>query len=323
MFKSRLIALLTLVIFGLTFLSTSYATQNGPDEDQISKEIFDTNDLIDNVPFKFEGTEYVNQRAFIESGRRCKSQMDQARLAAAEKIFQLEQRQKSGIAPQVTGATINVYWHVIRRGTGISNGDITNTMIFNQINVLNNAYAPWGYRFNLISIDRTTNSTWFGMDLGTTAEFNCKSALRRGTADDLNIYSANPPGGTLGWAYFPFDYSSNPVLDGVVLLYSTLPGGTAAPYNLGDTGTHEVGHWMGLFHTFQGGCAIPGDYVSDTPAEASPAFGCPVGRNTCASTGSDPIRNFMDYVDDSCMNTFTPGQDARMDSMFTTYRFGK
>ena len=62
---------------------------------------------------------------------------------------------------------------------------------------------------------------------------------------------------------------------------------------------------------------------SDTPAERSPAFGCPVGRNTCPAAGSDPIRNFMDYTDDSCMNTFTPGQDARMDAQFTTYRFGK
>jgi hypothetical protein len=221
-----------------------------------------------------------------------------------------------------TGGVINVYFHVITSTTGA--GDLTDQMIAAQISVLNDAFAPWGWSFNLVSTDRTANNAWYGMAPNTAAEAQAKAALRQGSADDLNIYSANPGGGLLGWATFPWSYASNPKEDGVVVLHSSLPGGTAAPYNLGDTATHEVGHWMGLYHTFQGGCNKKrGDFVADTAPEKEPAFGCPVGRDTCRAEGLDPIHNFMDYTDDACMDHFTAGQDARMDAQFTAYRLGK
>lgn len=226
-------------------------------------------------------------------------------------------------APAVTGGTINVYWHVINKGTGLANGDISDAQIADQIAVLNAAYASTGWSFTLVSTDRTTNATWYTVTPGTATESAMKSALRQGSADDLNIYSANVGAGLLGWATFPSSYTAAPTSDGVVVLYSSLPGGTAFPYDEGDTATHEVGHWMGLFHTFEGGCSTRNDRVSDTPAEKSPAFGCPTGRDTCTAAGLDPVTNFMDYSDDACMNTFTVGQDARMDQQFSRYRFGK
>ncbi|HQU86214.1 MAG TPA: zinc metalloprotease [Pyrinomonadaceae bacterium] len=259
----------------------------------------------------------------VRGERFCATDHNSERIAAAEADFAQRLNDKKGDdTANVTGGVINVYFHVIRRGTGVSNGDITAAMITNQMNVLNAAYASKGWSFNLVSTDRTTNSTWYTGCYGSS-ETTMKNALRQGTADDLNIYTCSPSGGILGYATFPSSYTSAPKKDGVVILYSSVPGGTAAPYNLGDTGTHEVGHWMGLYHTFQGGCTGNGDFVSDTPAEASAAFGCPTGRNTCSTAGNDPITNFMDYTDDSCMFQFTTGQDTRMDAQFTTYRYNK
>jgi hypothetical protein len=225
--------------------------------------------------------------------------------------------------------TISVYFHVIADGQNTP-GDIPQASIDAQIQVLNGAFAATGWNFTLASVDRTYNSAWFKMTPGSRSEKQAKAALHKGNADDLNIYTANPGRGLLGWATFPSSYLSNPSDDGVVVLYSSLMGGDATNYNEGDTATHEVGHWMGLYHTFQGGCNSPGDSVDDTPYESSPAYGCPVGRDTCAAAGKDPIYNFMDYTYDSCMNEFTlanddsssdvVSQEDRMFALFVQYR---
>ena len=225
------------------------------------------------------------------------------------------------IGSAATGGTINVYFHVINKGTGIANGDVPLSQINDQIAVLNAAYAGSGFSFNLVGVTRTTNASWYTMGSGSAAEAQAKAALRQGGSADLNIYSANLGGGLLGWATFPSSYAGNPKNDGVVILAGSVPGGNAAPYNQGDTLTHEVGHWLGLYHTFQGGCTTSNDGVSDTPAEKSPAYGCPVGRDSCKNkAGVDPIFNFMDYTDDACMDQFSAGQASRMASAWSTYR---
>jgi hypothetical protein len=246
--------------------------------------------------------------------RKCGTVMSDDDAKWAEKDFQT--RRMSSFAIEALPTSVTTYVHII---TCQGAGDVSN-LVSAQMNVLHQAF---NLTFNY-TVDKTENCNWYNLKSGGKAEKDMKKALRKGSCDDLNIYTANLQNNLLGWAYFPSNCSGrNVYLDGVVLLDQSLPGGNAEPYNEGDTGTHEVGHWFGLYHTFQGGCTGSGDFIADTPAEASAAFGCPTGRNTCSSPGLDPITNFMDYTDDFCMDNFSNNQFQRMNEQWGTYRQGK
>ncbi|KAB5595120.1 putative effector protein [Ceratobasidium theobromae] len=220
---------------------------------------------------------------------------------------------------------IPVYWHVIAADKTKKNGYLPKKDIQRNIDATNKHYAKSGISLKLKSISYTINAKWFNDVARDTPEQTAmKTKLRKGGPGDLNIYTVGfrkvDSEGSLGYATFPSTYNDDPKDDGVVILFSSLPGGATIGYNQGKTLTHELGHWLGLYHTFQGGCKSPGDYVSDTPPEASAATGCMVGRDSCTGGGKDPIHNFMDYSLDSCLTEFTPGQYTRMKQQIRLYR---
>jgi hypothetical protein len=216
--------------------------------------------------------------------------------------------------------TVPTQVHVITRGER----KVSDQVIKAQIDTLNSAYGggfggvDTGVRFKLDGISVKENGAWFADPVGS--EKAMKDALHQGGAGTLNLYIAQLSEFMLGFASYPYWYAGAPELDGVVIDWRSLPGGAMTNYNRGFTGVHEIGHWLGLFHTFENGCEVPGDGIDDTPAEAKPTEACPTAKDTCALAGADPAHNFMDYAHDRCMSEFTRGQADRMHEMWAVYR---
>src|SRR5262245_21036780 len=234
---------------------------------------------------------------------------------------------------------IPVVVHVLQSSSG--EGQIPDAVIQDQIDVLNADMRAMpdtlgengndgGIEFFLASLDpngnpttgitRTTDDVWFD-DLG-----NYYDVLAWDATHYLNIYT-NRASGTLGYVPdMPQGGLAGTNADRVVILWAAFGPNApiGPPYDLGRTLTHEVGHYLGLFHTFESGCGLPaecytcGDRICDTSPEAAPVYGCPAAHASCES--ADPFHNYMDYSNDACYREFTPEQINRMRCTLESWR---
>ncbi|MCL4151347.1 UNVERIFIED_CONTAM: hypothetical protein GTU68_005148 [Idotea baltica] len=200
--------------------------------------------------------------------------------------------------------------------------------------VLNRAYSgetggvSTPFEFQLAGINRVRRPEWAKIAPASELEVDMKMELHQGGADTLNIYLTAIDGGelgeVLGVATLPVFYPVVPFYDGVTINFRTLPAGPLEFFNVGHVLVHEVGHWLGLLHTFQGQCdGIVDDLVEDTPREQIPGSGdfCPVGRDSCPDRpGIDPINNHMTYTEDTCRFEFTAEQVQFMRFNATVFR---
>ena len=249
---------------------------------------------------------------------------------------------------------IPVVFHVIHKN-GLEN--ISQTQINDAIRILNEDFrkqagtnggsstdplaADMEYEFRLAQFDpngQPTSGVNRVYSLGTDNAGNSHKGLSYWDARKyfnvwvVNNIADNDPNSTiLGYAQFPFQINSATSTDGVMCRADQIGIiEMASVMQAGRTLTHEAGHWVGLYHPFQGGCvgltpatcATQGDEVCDTPPVASATNGCPNNRNSCTESNDKPdlVRNYMDYADGNCMNMYTPGQKTKMDGQMAFYR---
>jgi hypothetical protein len=221
-----------------------------------------------------------------------------------------------------TALQINLVFHVLSSAGG--EGNLSDATLQAQVDVLNATYQPTGLHFEIAEVRRYPDSPYFagGCFPTTTEGIRMKTELATDPARFVNVYTCKLALPFIaGYGTLPNEFPESDRRHGVVIDYGAVVGG-AAPLDLGHTLVHELGHYFGLLHTFQGGCAEPGDDVADTAAEAAPAYGCAVGRDTCPQAGTDPVHNFMDYSDDACTDHFTPQQGLRMTTLIGAFRPG-
>ena len=262
----------------------------------------------------------------------------QAAVYAAQKASGTLQKTSSSII-----VTIPVVVHVLYN---TSAQNLTDAQVQSQLDVLNADYhklntdrskvpsafqsliGDAGIQFVLAKRDPSGNATTGIIHKSTTAtSFDDSDKMKSSsTGGDnawpassyLNIWTCNLGGGLLGYAQFPGGAAAT---DGVAILYSAFGSGgsSASPYNLGRTATHEVGHWLNLRHIW-GDANCGNDQVSDTPTQQTSNYGCPSFPHTTCSNGAngDMFMNYMDYVDDACMQMFSSGQGDRMDALFAS-----
>ncbi|TFK29518.1 hypothetical protein FA15DRAFT_691108 [Coprinopsis marcescibilis] len=228
--------------------------------------------------------------------------------------------------------TFQLHYHNVVANTSFEGGWLDDEVIQTMVDNLNADFSSTGVNFELAEINHWSEENWFfnankteGLDL----EVEMKESTRVGGRDTLNVWTIQLPNGPAGYAAFPWNFDKtdqDSIRDGVILKYSIIPGGRSKT-RFGRTLTHEVGHWVGLYHTFQGkSCSGEGDFVDDTPMQLAPTStknGC-TAIDTCGNDpGDDPIFNFMDYSSDECRSEFTPGQIEKIRQELATYRYNE
>ena len=264
------------------------------------------------------------------------------------KIEQIKSQRNSN---QMVVITIPTVVHVLHNGEPVGTGaNISDAQVISQITVMNEDFR------RMLGTPGGANTSGFAVDVEVefclaqrtpdgcpTSGINRVNICQDGTdsaavdywkaqtswnpSSYMNMWSSKYVGdldGILGFAQFP---GGAPATDGVSAGHTFFGSSdyddgsfqTSPPYDKGRTMTHEVGHYLGLYHTFQGGCTAPGDQIDDTPYAAAPNFGC--SPNTSCGT-ADMIQNYMDYTDDTCMDTFTAGQKTRVTAVLSSSRAG-
>ena len=216
---------------------------------------------------------------------------------------------------------VYVAWHVIHASNNA--GNLTDAQIEYQIQVMNYDFQEHNIAFILDTIDRTANETWFeGWDPDNGGmDTQGMQALNYDPYHYLNIYSAELSGGagfvTCGYTWWPTNYGEGHYRQGISIDYRCIAGGSYGD----DTATHEIGHYFGLYHTFQTNCSAPDDAVADTPRNHSDYLhGCNSSQDSCPDDpGNDPVSNYMNYSSVGCTNNFTLGQKDRMDAIIESY----
>ncbi|KAF3919734.1 Ulilysin [Dactylellina cionopaga] len=223
-------------------------------------------------------------------------------LVSIEKAGSMRRAPSSAVAAAAAGIQIiRLYVHNVYKDETVAGGFLTIPQIKKQVAALNAGFNNTGFKFRLKTITHTKQKWWAISGDGKNAT-KMRKALRMGGYADLNLY-LRPFPTYLGQCSSPKGTPTNAqiIADGCDILHTTIPGGSETDYDEGKTAVHEVGHWMGLEHTFRGKCAEAngGDYIADTPAQKSLTEGCPVTRDSCpGKEGLDPIHNYMDYSDE-------------------------
>lgn len=277
--------------------------------------------------------------------------VEEERIANERTLAVIDQLRASRVQGKKAGIIyIPVVFHVIHNG---GSENITQAQLMDQLRILNNDFrkitgTPGGsatngkavdmeFEFRLAQIDPNGNRhdgiNRIQSTLTDNARDNVKALSYWPSNRYLNIWivktiqGSGAEGIVLGFAQFPYSVGSSPKTDGVVMRAdytgTIITGNTN---NAGRTLTHEVGHWIGLYHTFQDGCvgtnantcSSQGDRVCDTPPVEDATFGCLTSRTTC--NGEAMIENYMDYMDGKCTNTYTQGQKDRALAQMSIYR---